>query len=92
MENKRLKKQQDGHKLETEQLKQDMAISQKTASEVSKQLESANQASQKSQNEAVQSAAHARSLETQLEQVKRELEDNLARYPVLEEEIQVLHN
>ncbi|CAG5135781.1 unnamed protein product [Candidula unifasciata] len=90
MENKRLKKQNDSIKMELEQLRQDLAISQQTAVEAMAELETANKQSQSQLTEARENSALVKSLEAELDRVKRDLNDNLARQPVLLEQIQSL--
>ncbi|XP_035827105.1 golgin subfamily A member 3 [Aplysia californica] len=90
MENKRVKKQNEGIREELEQLKKDLSASQQAATLAMADLETANQMSQMHLTEARESSAQARALEGELERVKRDLSDNLARQPVLLEQIQNL--
>lgn len=89
MENKRLKKLSESARLELEQLRQDLTISQQTAAQAMAELEAANKLSQSQLTEARESSAHVKSLEAELERVTRNLNDNLARQPVFVEQIQV---
>lgn len=89
MESKRLKKHNDSVKLELEQLRQDLAASQQSASQAVADLEAANQQAQGHLSEARDNSAQVKVLEAELERVKRDLNDNLARQPLLVEQIQV---
>ncbi|XP_059143749.1 golgin subfamily A member 3-like isoform X2 [Physella acuta] len=90
MENKRLKKHNDSVKLELEQLRQDLAASQQSALQAVADLEAANQQAQGHLSEARDHSAQVKVLEAELERVKRDLNDNLARQPLLVEQIQSL--
>ncbi|KAI8749280.1 golgin subfamily A member 3 [Biomphalaria glabrata] len=90
MENKRLKKQNDAIKLELEQLRQDLASAQHTATQAMNDLDVANRLSQDHLTEARESTTLIKSLEVELERARGDLTDNLARQTLLTEHIQSL--
>ncbi|CAL1536149.1 unnamed protein product [Lymnaea stagnalis] len=90
MENKRVKKQNENIKLELEQLRQDLATSQQTAEQSISDVEAANRLAQSHLSDARENSAQIKALEVELERVRRDLSDNLARQPLLLEQIQSL--
>ena len=89
VEVKRLKKANESTKEELETLRHDLETSQMATHQAVTQLETANQLTASQQADAREGSTRTQALEAELGRVTREMEDNKARMPVLEETIQV---
>ncbi|XP_041350253.1 golgin subfamily A member 3-like [Gigantopelta aegis] len=89
-ENKRLRKQTDTIRQEQEQLKVDLQVKEQEVTQLQTDIEHSRQVALSCQGEVANLEARSHSLEHELERVKQELADNLARNPVLMEQIQSL--
>ncbi|GFN84801.1 golgin subfamily a member 3 [Plakobranchus ocellatus] len=90
MENKRLKKQCDGAGAELEQLRQDLAESQRTATQTAADLDQLRQLHLQVKGRDEEESRQLKDLQSQLEAVSGRLEESLAKEPLLMEQIQSL--
>ncbi|KAL4223294.1 spermatogenesis [Mactra antiquata] len=89
-ENKKLKRQNDGLKQDQEQLKQDVTQHQQNVSLLQSELETRKQEVVTKQSEVTSLESENKSIQRELERVQQQLYDNLAREPVIQEQIKSL--
>ncbi|XP_071094089.1 golgin subfamily A member 3-like [Haliotis cracherodii] len=89
-ENKRLKKQSEASKQDQEQLRQDVQTRDATLNQLQADLDSSRQTALSHQAQVTSLASTNKGLEQELERVRRDLADNIARNPLIMEQIQSL--
>lgn len=88
-ENKKLKRNLDSMKNEKELLQQDLEHKTRESEDIQSKLDSSNNLQLAKSNQINQLEAENKNLYRDLEKVKLELADNLAKEPILQEQIQV---
>lgn len=88
-ENKKLKRNFDSLKSEKELLQQDLEHKTRESEDIQSKLDSSNNLQLAKSNQINQLEAENRNLHRDLEKAKLELADNLAKEPILQEQIQV---
>lgn len=88
-ENKKLKRNLDSLKNEKELLQQDLEHKTRESEDIQSKLDSSNNLQLAKSNQINQLEAENRNLHRDLEKAKLELADNLAKEPILQEQIQV---
>ena len=88
-ENGRLRKQAEAAQQDHEQLKADVQLKDEQVAQLQTDVEHSRQVALARQVEVSNLEARSHALEHELERVKQELADNLARSPLLMEQIQV---
>lgn len=88
-ENKKLKRNFDSLKNEKELLQQDLEHKTRESEDIQSKLDSSNNLQLAKSNQINQLEAENRNLHLDLEKAKLELADNLAKEPILQEQIQV---
>lgn len=88
-ENKKLKRNLDSLKNEKELLQQDLEHKTRESEDIQSKLDSSNNLQLAKSNQINQLEAENKNLHRDLEKAKLELADNLAKEPILQEQIQV---
>lgn len=88
-ENKKLKRNLDSMKNEKELLQQDLEHKTRESEDIQSKLDSSNNLQLAKSNQINQLEAENKNLYRDLEKAKLELADNLAKEPILQEQIQV---
>lgn len=88
-ENKKLKRNLDSLKNEKELLQQDLEHKTRESEDIQSKLDSSNSLQLAKSNQINQLEAENKNLHRDLEKAKLELADNLAKEPILQEQIQV---
>lgn len=88
-ENKKLKRNLDSLKNEKELLQQDLEHKTRESEDIQSKLDSSNSLQLAKSNQINQLEAEKKNLHRDLEKAKLELADNLAKEPILQEQIQV---
>lgn len=88
-ENKKLKRKLDTTKVEKETLQQDLDLASQEKSQLQSTLDQWKQSQLGEQSKVTELETENKLLHRELERVNRELADNMAREPVLQEQIQV---
>lgn len=88
-ENKKLKRNLDSMKNEKELLQQDLEHKTQESEDIQSKLDSSNNLQLAKSNQINQLEAENKNLYRDLEKAKLELADNLAKEPILQEQIQV---
>lgn len=89
-ENKKLKRKLDTTKVEKETLQQDLDLASQEKSQLQSTLDQWKQSQLGEQSKVTELETENKLLHRELERVNRELADNMAREPVLQEQIQVV--